>query len=80
MGRLAAVPPIRHPLFDPKHPGRRQLPPFPPSPLDENEQVVLVDEEGRPIGVADKATVTVRTPPGTWRSPATVSGPTAGYW
>jgi isopentenyl-diphosphate Delta-isomerase len=51
------VPPIRHPLFDPKHPGRRHLPPFPVSPLDENEQVVLVDEGGTPIGVADKATV-----------------------
>ena len=31
--------------------------PFPPSPLDENEQVVLVDEQGAPIGLADKATV-----------------------
>ena len=55
--------PIRHPLFDPKHPGRRHLPPFPLSPLDENEQVVLVDEDGAPIGVADKATVHgARTP------------------
>ncbi len=50
-------PPTRHPLFDPTHPGRRHLPPFPISPLDENEQVVLVDEAGAPIGVADKATV-----------------------
>ncbi len=57
------MPPIRHPLFDPKHPGRRHLRPFPLSPLDENEQVVLVDAAGRPIGVADKATVHgMRTP------------------
>lgn len=51
------MPSIRHPLFDPTHPGRRHLPAFPLSPLDENEQVVLVDEDGTPIGVADKATV-----------------------
>jgi isopentenyl-diphosphate delta-isomerase len=51
------VPSIRHPLFDPKHPGRRRVAPFPPSPLDENEQVVLVDDQGTPIGLADKATV-----------------------
>ena len=57
------MPTIRHPLFDPKHPGRRHLPAFPMSPLDENEQVVLVDEQGAPIGVADKATVHgARTP------------------
>jgi len=55
--RLAAVPSIRHPLFDPKHPGRRRVAPYPPSPLDENEQVVLVDDRGTPIGVAAKATV-----------------------
>lgn len=57
------MPPIRHPLFDPTHPGRRPVPPFPLSPLDVNEQVVLVDERGTPIGVADKATVHgARTP------------------
>lgn len=51
------MPPIRHPLFDPMHPGRLHRPPFPLSPLDENEQVVLVDDAGTPIGTADKATV-----------------------
>ena len=40
---------IRHPLFDPTHPGRRGQ--------EAREQVVLVDNAGEPIGVADKATV-----------------------
>jgi isopentenyl-diphosphate delta-isomerase len=49
------VPHIRHPLFDPTHPGRR--------PQEAREEVVLVDEAGRPIGVADKATVHGATTP-----------------
>ena len=64
------MPPIRHPLFDPTHPGRRAAVPAapggaaPPSEDPESpgphgaiEQVVLVDEQGRPTGVADKRSV-----------------------
>jgi len=50
---------IRHPLFDPTHPARRQALIEKAAHFDpaEVEQVVLVDEQGHPIGVADKATV-----------------------
>ena len=45
------MPQIRHPLFDPTHPGRRG------GARKSTEQVVLVDDDGGPIGVADKSTV-----------------------
>lgn len=58
------MPTIRHPLFDPTHPGRRGSMIGDSALIDvaepgasAPEQVVLVDEQGQPIGVADKATV-----------------------
>lgn len=64
------MPPSRHPLFDPRHPGRQGAllaarAGDAAAAEDDTavEQVVLVDEAGEPIGVADKATVHGPTTP-----------------
>ena len=81
LGRLDGVPPIRHPLSDPTHPGRRRRPDRGAGRRCGREQVVLVDDDGaadRRRGQGHRARR--RTPRVISRSPATASTPTAGCW